>query len=142
MEKELEKAAAAHGMRQSSNRSFGLVMATFFLIVTVVSAWKRNWVPLWYWPALSASFAFFALALPKALTPLNRAWTLLGMLLHKVMNPLVMGLLFFGFITPFGFLFRWVKGDPLRLKIDRCAPSYWIERSPEDQPGGGMANQF
>ena len=80
--------------------------------------------------------------LPVALTPLNKLWTLIGMVLHKVMNPLVMGLLFFGFITPFGFLFRFMKGDVLRLKIDRSAASYWLPREEKDQPGGGMANQF
>lgn len=141
MDKELEKAAAAGGMRQSSNRSFGLVMATFFLIVTGVSAWRHEWRPLWYWPALSAFFGFFALVLPAALTPLNKAWTLLGMLLHRVMNPLVMGLLFFGFVTPFGLFFRWVKGDPLRLKVDRSAATYWIPRDEKNQPGTGMADQ-
>lgn len=142
MNQDLEKARIAGGMKQSSDRNFGLVMAVFFLIVTAVSAWKRQWAPLWYWPALSAAFAFFALALPFALRPLNRAWTLLGLVLHKVMNPLVMGLLYFGFVTPFGFIFRWAKGDPLHLKIDRNAASYWIERDEKDQPGGGMANQF
>lgn len=142
MERELEKAAAAGRVRQSSNRGFGLVMAGFFLLCTLGSAWKHRGLPPLHWPALSLAFAFFALVLPVALTPLNRAWTLLGMVLHKVMNPLVMGLLFFGFITPFGFLFRLIKGDVLRLEIDRSAGSYWIVREEKDQPGGGMANQF
>lgn len=142
MNNDLEKAKAASGMRQSSNRSFGLVMATFFFVITFISAWRHDWMPLWYWPALSGFFAFFAFLFPAALTPLNRAWTLLGLALHKVMNPLVMGLLYFGFVTPFGLFFRWVKGDPLRLKIHRGEGSYWIIRDEKDQPGSGMANQF
>jgi hypothetical protein len=142
MNQELEKAKAAGGIRQSSNRSFGIVMAVFFFLISAISAWKHQWTPLWYWPALSALFGFFALALPAALSPLNRAWTILGLVLHRVMNPLVMGLLFFGFVTPLGWVFRFMKGDTLRLKINKTASTYWITREDKDQPGKGMANQF
>lgn len=138
----MDKAVAAGQMRQSSDRHFGLVMAGFFFLCTLVSAWKNDWTPLWHWPLLSLGFLFLALVLPVALHPLNLAWTRLGKILHKVIGPLVMGLLYFGFFTPFGLFFRWVKGDPLRLKIDKSAPTYWIERDEKDQPGGGMANQF
>lgn len=139
---EIEKARAAGEVRQSSDRQFGLVMAAFFLLLTAYSAWKHSGLPRWHWPALSAGFAFFALLLPEALRHLNLAWSLFGRLLHKVMSPLVMGLVYFGFIAPFGVIFRVVKGDPLRLKIDKNAASYWVERKDDDQPGGGMANQF
>jgi len=142
MQKDLEKAKAAGVMRQSSDRQFGLVMAVFFALISLISAWNQRGLPIWYWPAISFAFTFFALLLPKALHPLNLAWTQLGKVLHRVMNPLVMGLLYFGFFTPFGYFFRWVKGDPIRLRIDSSAHTYWIEREEKDQPGGGMGNQF
>jgi hypothetical protein len=142
MNQDLQKASATTQMRQSSDRQFGLVMAGFFLLLTLISAWKRWGWPYEIWPALSFGFAFFALLLPKALYPLNKAWTLLGKALHLVVSPLVMGSLYFLFFTPFGLLFRWVKGDPLRLKLDKNASTYWIEREEKDQPGSGMANQF
>ncbi len=142
MHKDLEKAKAAGEMRQSSNRQFGLVMAIFFALISLISAWNQRGFPFWLWPALSLAFAFFAVLLPKALHPLNLAWTLLGKVLHRVINPLVMALLYFGFFTPFGYFFRWVKGDPLRLLLDKSAPTYWIEREEKDQPGGGMGKQF
>jgi len=142
MHGEWEKARAASQTQQSSNKQFGLVMASFFVLVTALSAWKREGLPLLTWPAVSVGFAILALVIPKALSPLNQAWTLLGKALHKVMGPLVLGLMYFGFLTPLGLLFRWVKGDPLRLKIDKKCASYWIDRKDDDQPGGGMANQF
>jgi hypothetical protein len=139
---EVDKALAAGQMRQSTDRQFGLVMAGFFFLCTLGSAWKHGWVPLWRWPILSLSFLLCALVFPVVLHPLNLAWTLLGKILHKVMSPLVMGVLYFGFFTPFGFLFRLIKGDPLRLKLDPKLDTYWITRDEKDQPGGGMANQF
>ena len=86
--------------------------------------------------------AAIANAVNDALAPLNAVWTLLGRLLHKVMSPLVLGVLYFLVITPFAFLFRLLKRDPLHLKISKDAESYWIRRDPEKQPGKSMVNQF
>lgn len=126
--------------RQSSNREFGLVMAAFFLLLSIVSARKHGGLPALYLPALSAGFAFFAFALPRALAPLNLAWSAVGYLLHRVMSPVILGVLYFLVITPFGVAFRAIKKDPLRLRLDPAAESYWIKR--EEQPGKGMTNQF
>ncbi len=139
---ELEKAKAAGAIRQSSDRNFGQVMAAFFLLASLLSAWKHEGKPLWYWPVLCVTFALFAFFAPRALHPLNLAWSLLGRVLHMVMSPLVMGLLYFGFFTPFGLVFRLIKGDPLRLKLKPSAATYWIQRAETDQPGSGMGNQF
>jgi hypothetical protein len=142
MEREKERALAAAALRASSHREFGFVMAGAFLVFTVISAWRHKGWPMPVWPGLSVLFAVFALALPQALAPLNAVWTLLGRLLHKVMSPLVLGVLYFLVITPFAFLFRLLKRDPLHLKISKDAESYWIRRDPEKQPGKSMVNQF
>ena len=142
MNQEMERAAKAAAVRQSGNREFGFVMAVACLVFALVSAWKLRGFPRPLWPALSAAFFLIALLAPALLTPLNRAWTLLGRLLHRFVSPLVLGALYFGFFAPFGLLFRTVKGDPLRLRLDPKAESYWIKRDPATQPGQGMANQF
>jgi hypothetical protein len=139
MEQE-KRASAAAAPRQASHREFGLVMAGACLLFAAASLWRhRAWLP---WASLAALFLLFALFLPRALAPLNAAWSLLGRLLHRVMSPLVLGTLYFGVFTPFGFVFRFVKKDPLRLKRDPAATTYWIRRDPAKQPGQGMTNQF
>ncbi|MGZ3703172.1 MAG: SxtJ family membrane protein [Bdellovibrionota bacterium] len=128
--------------RQSSNREFGLVMAGAFLVFTAVSAWKKHSWPNFAYPGLSVVFLAFALQAPQALAPLNAAWSLIGKILHKVMSPIILGVLYFLLVTPFGLLFRRIKKDPLRLRLDPAAETYWIRRPEGDQPGKGMANQF
>lgn len=71
-----------------------------------------------------------------ALKPLNRLWLLIGMALHHVVTPLVMGLLFFVTLTPTALIMRALGKDPLRLRRDDAAASYWIRR-PSPGPGTG-----
>ncbi len=142
MTQESERARDLLRPKQSSHREFGLVMAAAFLVVTFFSYWKHRHFGSYILPGLSFAFFFFALVLPRALAPLNAAWTILGRILHRVVSPLVLGVMYFGFFTPLGLLFRLVKKDPLHLKIDRQSTSYWIHREKTDQPSQGMSNQF
>jgi 4-amino-4-deoxy-L-arabinose transferase-like glycosyltransferase len=128
------------GPRQSSNREFGFVMAGAFFVFSLVSAAKHRGFPALFLPAGSVVFLFCTLAFPRLLTPLNFAWSLLGRLLHRVVSPVILGALYFLILTPFAFVFRAIKKDPLRLILDPAAETYWIKR--DDQPGKGMANQF
>ncbi|MEX0696121.1 MAG: SxtJ family membrane protein [Dongiaceae bacterium] len=128
-------------VKGSSDRSFGLVFAAVSLVVAGLSLWRGGWV----WPyglAAAAAFGGLALAAPRALAPLNKAWLLFGLLLHRIVNPLVMGLMFFLVIAPMGLVMRLGGKDFLRLKFDRKAPTYWIAREPPGPAPETMRNQF
>jgi hypothetical protein len=144
-------AARPHGLHEdltreeevegSSNRSFGLVFAGFFAIVAAISAWRHGWM----WPyagALAAAFLIVSFTAADLLTPLNRAWTKLGLLLGKIVAPVVLGLLFFLSVVPIGLIMRARGKDLLRLKRDPNARSYWIERTPPGPPPETMRKQF
>jgi len=125
----------------SSDRSFGVVFAVVFLLIA-------GW-PLWYgeglrWWAVGVAtvFALIAAVRPALLAELNRQWMKLGVLLGKVVSPIALGLLFYGVITPIGVVLRLAGKDPLRLKFDRGADSYWIRREPPGPPPDSMTNQF
>ena len=128
-------------VKAGSDRGFGLVFAGFFALVSVLS-WWRSHAGWHYTLPLAAVFLAIAFAAPSLLAPLNRLWLKFGLLLYKVMNPLVLGLLFFITITPIGFIMRLGGKDFLRLKIDRRAASYWIDREPPGPPPQSMKNQF
>ena len=66
----------------------------------------------------------------------------IGLLMFKVVNPIVMGLLFFVTITPIGLIMRATGKDFLRMRMDKDAKSYWIERTPPGPPPQSMKNQF
>ncbi len=128
-------------VKAGTDRGFGLVFAGFFGLLTAFSLWHHSWA--WHWTLpVAVAFLVVALVYPKILNPLNRAWLKFGLLLYKVMNPLILGLLFFVTIMPIGLVMRAFGKDFLRLKIDRDAKTYWVERTPPGPPPQSMRNQF
>jgi hypothetical protein len=128
-------------VQAGSDRGFGLVFAGFFALVSAFSWWRGH--AGWHWTLpLAAVFLVIAYTYPRVLAPLNVVWMKFGLLLHKVVTPLILGLLFFVTITPIGLLARACGKDFLRLRLDRGAKSYWIERAPPGPPPQSMKNQF
>jgi predicted membrane metal-binding protein len=132
----------ARPVKSSSEKSFGIVFAVVFLIIAFWPSIFRGANP--YWWALIAAAAFLAAAFlaPKALVPLNRIWFRFGLALHHIVNPVVMALLYYGAVVPMGLIVRLAGKDPLRLKDDPSALSYWIRRQPPGPPPQSMAKQF
>lgn len=128
-------------VKAGSDRGFGFVFAGFFGLLSGLSLWHHSWA--WH-VTLPLAVAFLAVALiyPKILNPLNRGWMKFGLLLYKVMNPIILGLLFFVTIMPIGLVMRAFGKDFLRLKLDRNAKTYWIDREPPGPPPQSMRNQF
>ncbi len=131
----------ANDVKAGSERAFGLVFAAFFALIGFWPLLAGTGPRLWAL-AVSALFAGAAFLAPGLLKPLNRLWFRFGELLHKIVNPLVMGLLFFLTVTPIALLMRVAGKDPLRLKFDRGAKSYWIAREPPGPAPESMRNQF
>ena len=125
----------------SSDRSFGVVFAVVFLVIAGWPLWYGE-APRWWAAGVAAVFVLIAMLRPALLAGLNRQWMKLGVLLGKVVSPIALGLLFYGVITPIGAVLRLAGKDPLRLKFDRGADSYWIRREPPGPPPDSMTNQF
>jgi hypothetical protein len=130
-----------HEAKGSSDRMFGLVFTAFFAIVGLLPL--RKGLPIRLWAiALSAVFAVAALALPSLLKPLNKAWTRLALLLQKITNPIVMGILFYIVLTPMALLSRLMGKDPMRRHFNPNADTYWITRDTGKITPESMRNQF
>jgi hypothetical protein len=136
-----ENLAREQDVEGSSDRSFGIVFAVVFLIV---AAWPllAGGTVRWWSCFVAALFAAVAILKPALLAGMNRQWMKLGLLLGKIVSPIALGLLFYGVIAPIGFALRLAGKDPLRLKYDREADSYWIRREPPGPPPDSMTNQF
>jgi hypothetical protein len=123
-----------------SDRSFGLVIATAIAILSMLPV-RHGEAPSFWGLAAAVAFAVAALLAPDRLRPLNRLWFKLGAALHKITNPIIMGVLFFGVILPIAMLFRLRGADPLKLSFDKNATSYWTMRDAADA-AGDMSKQF
>ena len=120
-----------------TNRNFGIVFFVFFLLI---SLWLFiNNKTLVYWPLIiSIVFLILGLLNAKILTPLNKAWIKFGEILGSIISPLVMGIIFFGIVTPTGLFLKLIGKDVLKLKQDK-KNTYWIEK---DNSNNSMKNQF
>jgi hypothetical protein len=124
-----------------SDRTFGLVMTAALGLVTLLNLWHAGRV--WPWTGAAAALFFLAALLrPATLHPLNRLWLGFGLLLHSVVNPVVMALVYYGTVLPTGLVMRMLGKDMLRLKWQPDADSYWIPRTPPGPSPETMKDQF
>jgi hypothetical protein len=101
----------------SSERSFGLVFAVVFTVVGLLNLHGAG--SYWpYWLGAAALFMLLALAAPRVLAPFNRLWARFGPLLHRIISPVILAILFYGCITLIGYLMRLTGEDPLRLRCE------------------------
>jgi hypothetical protein len=135
-------------IKGSSDRSFGLTVGGILVAIAVVRTLLHMWdgsAAGWFEAALGAvglALLVFGLVAPASLAPLNRAWTRLGLIMFKVVNPVVLGLIYLTTIVPIGLLMRLSGRDPLSMKFDRQAESYWVVREPPGPAPETMINQF
>jgi hypothetical protein len=125
-----------------SERRFGL---TFTIALAGLALYEvirhRSRVAVIVCAVASVVFALFTLFAPRALAPLNRLWLYFGELLGKIVSPIVLGVIFFGILTPLSALLRLLGRDELQLKRS-AAKSYWIDHAPTASIADSFKNQF
>ena len=126
--------------KKAGERAVGITFGIVFLLIGLgrlhaTSRWE------WAWFAAAATVLLLAFFWVGPLRPINALWHRLGLLLAKVVNHL-MGSVFFLAIYPAGALMRLSGKDPLRLKLDRNAKSYWQARESSESVPQSMADQF
>ena len=123
-----------------SNKKFGF----FFTFVFAILAFYFLFIDSILWAQALAILAVFFLLItviiPQALLPLNKLWMRLGLLLGMIVSPIVLGIIFFGLVTPYGVVMRMFGRDELRLKFTKKS-SHWISRS-ESIKSDSFKNQF
>ena len=124
-------------IKLGSNKSFGIVFFIVFLLLGFYPLLNDENVRVW---SLVIALIFLTLGLlnSKLLLPLNKIWFKFGILLGKIVSPLIMGIIFFLVVTPIGLFMRMLGKDLLNLKFN-TQKSYWIER---ESVKSKMKNQF
>jgi hypothetical protein len=125
----------------ASERSFGITFAVLFALIAAIKLWRGS-PGSGYWLIAALVMAGLAFFWTAPLRPLNRAWFRLSLALYAVVNPVMMGLIFYVTVVPTGLLMRLLGKDPLRLRRDSQAQSYWIDRTEDGTEPGRMKTQF
>ena len=120
-----------------SNRSFGIVFFVVFLLISIYLFLKDGDIRLWSL-IISIIFLFLGLLNSNVLSPLNKLWFRFGLLLGKIISPIIMGIIFFLVVTPIAIIMRLFKKDILNLEFKENN-TYWIDKT---GPKSKMKNQF
>jgi hypothetical protein len=123
-------------VKRKDNITFGILFFILFLIIGLYPLKSGGTTRIWS-VIISSAFLIITIIRPNLLSFLNRLWIQFGILLGKMISPIVMGLVFFFVVTPIGILIRILKKDVMGLK--RGASSYWINRDDKVQ---SMRKQF
>ena len=120
-----------------SNKSFGIVFFIVFLLISLYPLTNHENIRIW---SLITSLIFLILGLlnSKILNPFNKLWFKFGMILGRIISPIIMSIIFFLVVTPIALIMKLLKKDLLNLKFNKTN-TYWIEQS---GPKSKMKNQF
>ena len=124
-------------LKIGSNKSFGIVFFVVFLLIAIYPLINNGELRIWSF-VIAIIFLILGLINSKVLTPLNKLWFKFGLLLGKIVSPLIMGIIFFFVVTPTAFIMRIIGKDLLNLKFNN-KKTYWIEKT---GPKSKMKNQF
>ena len=136
-----EDLSRIHEVKGSSNRGFGWVFTAVFLIIGLWPLLEGGALR-WWSLIVAALFMLIALAAPALLALPNRLWLRFGLLLNRIISPVVLAFLFYVVLTPIGILMRAIGNDPLRLRRDKEHDSYWIKRDPPGPTPDSLNHQF
>ena len=141
MAKGHEDFSRTHDVKASSNRAFGWV---FVAVFAIIGAWPLlSGGALRWWSVITAAvILLITLVAPALLALPNRLWLRFGLLLNRIISPVVLAFLFYVVVTPMGLLMRAVGKDSLRLRRGGTDASYWIERDPPGPKPDSMNHQF
>jgi hypothetical protein len=123
-------------IKRKDNITFGIFFFVLFLIIGLYPLKSDGAIRIWS-VLFSLAFLIITIIRPNLFTFLNKLWIKFGILLGRIISPIVMGLVFFFVVTPIGALVRILKKDVMGLK--RGASSYWINREDKIQ---SMKKQF
>lgn len=121
-------------------RSFGLLVGAIFAVISLWPVvWRGDMFRIWAMVAAGV-LAVPAVIMPKSLKPIYRGWMAIGDVLGWINTRIILGIVFFGVVTPIGVFRRWRGYDPMRRSWEPEAETYRVLR--ESRDAAHMQRQF
>ena len=121
-------------------RQFGLMIGGVFLLIGLWPfVWRQEAVRIW--AVIPGSLLVVTgLMMPGVLTQVYQGWMWVGHVLGWVNTRIILGVLFYGVVTPMGVVMKLTGRDPMRREFEPDAQTYRVIRQP--RPASHMKNMF
>ena len=119
-----------HGHVLPPNHHVGFLFSSVAAVLGCFLAFKGHMTYAGFCWVICLFLGILAKFRPDSLETLNKSWMYFGLVLSRVVNPVILGVIFFGLITPIGILGKIAGRDELRIRAKQPSPE-WIERSPD-----------
>ncbi len=121
-------------------RRFGLTVGTAFAVFGGIVLWRDHPLLAQIFWATAGVLVVGALIVPASLKPVERVWMAGALQISRVTTPIVMGIVYFGVLTPIALVVRRTKGNPLVHPEDKTG--FWHDRGNVNEPKSDMRRQF
>ena len=130
-----------HSLELPSNKKFGYFFSAIFLLGSIYFFYQEMLIQGLVLCSLSLIFIFLGAYKDHLLLPLNRLWMRFGVLLGKIISPIILAILFFVMFTPIAIGMRIFQRDELRLKSSNY-DSFWRFRDQDTHNQNPFTQQF
>lgn len=127
-------------VKEKDLRSFGLMVGGVFAVIGIWPSLLRNESPRSWALAVGIVLIFLGTALPMSLQHVYVVWMRIGHVLGWINTRILLGVVFYGLITPMGLVMRLFGKDSMYRTFSPQAPTYRV--IPRQRPRTHMTNQF
>lgn len=120
-----------------SEKSFGYFFSLIFIIISIYPLINNGQIRLWS-IACSTFLLLITFFKPIILRKPNQAWAKFGILLGRIVSPIIMFIIYILGVLPVGLFLKIFRKDILKTKYNDKAQTYWIKK----EGMGSMKNQF
>ena len=124
-----------------SNRNFGFFFSALFVASSIYCYVNTFLLAFFFFATFTLVTFLVTVVSPSNLFLFNKLWMKLGLLIGKVVSPIVLGSVFFILFTPVGIVMRLAGRDELQLKLHK-KNSCWKNRAPAGPEPISFKNQF
>jgi hypothetical protein len=105
-----------------------IILGFVWSLAAAWSAYRNRWLLAELLSALSIALILIGLSSPTGTRAIHRGWMKLSAALGYVNSRIMLSIVYFAIVTPYGFVLRLAGRDPLNRR-EPVKPTYWVPRS-------------
>jgi hypothetical protein len=121
-------------------RSFGLIVGGVFAGIGVWPLLIHSAEPRWWLFIIAAALLLPAAIYPRSLYWPHKGWMRVGHVLGWVNTRIILGVIFYGIVTPIGVIRRWLGKDSMGQRLRPDLDTYRVTR--KSRPASHLTRQY